>query len=281
MLDLVGVGDHASPEYLGGSGDVGEPLGDQAAGAALRGAQGEPTGLQTLQHHILQGGDVHPVDQSAEPGLQLLYLGEEEGLGLLLGGGLGGDPQLTLPLLGVGSQGGVGHGVHLVPKLGLHGGFADAEQLQSVGGDDPLGQGLEIGDRPVVEHGAALAGGAGEHDDMDAVRLEGTAGSGAPVVDQNGAPLGDQGLLKVVFRQGASGAPGVVLDALQRFLVIDQLFPKNLGQDVFGQVVTGGAQAAGGDDDIGPAPGQLHRLPGPLRIVAHYCVVVDVKPQLA
>ena len=134
-------------------------------------------------------------------------------------------------------------------------------------------------DRPVVEHGAALAGGAGEHDDMDAVRLEGTAGSGAPVVDQNGAPLGDQGLLKVVFRQGASGAPGVVLDALQRFLVIDQLFPKNLGQDVFGQVVTGGAQAAGGDDDIGPAPGQLHRLPGPLGVVPHHGVPKHVQTQ--
>ena len=89
----------------------------------------------------------------------------------------------------------------------------------------------------------------------------------------------DQGLLKVVFRQGASGAPGVVLDALQRFLVIDQLFPKNLGQDVFGQVVTGGAQAAGGDDDIGPAPGQLHRLPGPLGVVPHHGVPVDVQAQ--
>ena len=32
--------------------------------------------------------------------------------------------------------------------------------------------------------------------------------------------------------------------------MIDQLFPKRLGQDVFGQVVTGGAQAAGGDDDV-------------------------------
>ena len=114
---------------------------------------------------------------------------------------------------------------------------------------------------------------------MDAVRLEGTAGSGAPVVDQNGAPLGDQGLLEVVFRQGASGDPGVVLDALQRFLVIDQLFPKNLGQDVFGQVVTGGAQAAGGDDDIGPAPGQLHRLPGPLGVVPHHGVPKHVQTQ--
>ena len=114
---------------------------------------------------------------------------------------------------------------------------------------------------------------------MDAVRLEGTAGSGAPVVDQNGAPLGDQGLLEVVFRQGTSGDPGIVLDTLQRFLVIDQLFPKRLGQDVFGQVVTGGAQAAGGDDDVGPAPGQFHRLPGALGVVPHHRVPKHVQTQ--
>lgn len=211
MLHLVGVGDNAPLEHLGGPGEVGEPLGHEAAGAALSGAQGEPLLLQKPLQHELQGGHVHPVHQGAEVLLQLVHRGQQEGLGLLLGGGLGGDPQLALPLLGVGGQGGVGHGVHLFPQLGLHGGLPDAEQLQGVGGDDPLGELLEIGDGPVLEHGAALAGGAGEHDDVDAFRLKGAAGGGAPVVDQNSAPLGEHGLLVVVLGEPAPPLLGELL----------------------------------------------------------------------
>ena len=80
------------------------------------------------------------VDQGAEQGLDLLHRGQKQGLGLLLGSGLGGDPQLTFALLGVGGQGGVLHGIHLLSELGLHLGLADAEQLQGVGGDDPLAE---------------------------------------------------------------------------------------------------------------------------------------------
>ena len=114
---------------------------------------------------------------------------------------------------------------------------------------------------------------------MDAIGLKGTAGSGAPVVGQNGAPFGYQCLLKIVLGQRAVGGLAIGLDALQRFLIIDQLLAKGLSQYVFGQVVTGGTQAAGGDDNIRPLPGQLHRLLGALRIISHHGVPVDIEPQ--
>ena len=53
------------------SGEVGEPLGHEAAGAALGGAQGEPLLLQKSFQHELQGGHVHPVHQGPEVLLQL------------------------------------------------------------------------------------------------------------------------------------------------------------------------------------------------------------------
>ena len=114
---------------------------------------------------------------------------------------------------------------------------------------------------------------------MDAIGLKGTAGSRAPVVGQNGAPFGYQRLLKIVFRQRAAGGLAIGLDALQRFLIINQLFAKGLGQYIFGQVVTGGTQAAGGDDDVRSLPGQFHRLLGALGIISHHGVPVDIEPQ--
>ena len=114
---------------------------------------------------------------------------------------------------------------------------------------------------------------------MDAVRLKGTAGGGAPVVDQNGAPLGDQGLLKVVFPSGASGDPGVVLDALQRFPGDRPAFSQKPRPGRFWSGRQGGAQAAGGDDDIGPAPGQLPPPPGPAGGCPHHGVPKHVQTQ--
>ena len=116
---------------------------------------------------------------------------------------------------------------------------------------------------------------------MDPFGLKGAAGGSPPVVGQDGAALWQHGLLQIVVRHGPFRLGKVGADALRRGLVKDELFTKRLGQHVLSQVVAGGAQPAGGDDDIRPLLGDSHRLPGPLRIVAHYCVVVDVKPQLA
>ena len=114
---------------------------------------------------------------------------------------------------------------------------------------------------------------------MDAIGLKGTAGSRAPVVGQNRTLFGYQCLLKIVLRQRAAGGLAIGLDALQRFLIIDQLLAESLGQYIFGQVITGGTQAAGGDDNIRPLPSQFHRLLGALGIISHHSVPVDIEPQ--
>ena len=60
-----------------------------------------------------------------------------------------------------------------------------------------------------------------------------------------------------------------------------QLFSESLAQGLLGQIVAGGAKTAGGDDNVSPTFGDVHRLLEPLRVVADYRMVVDVQPQLA
>ena len=62
MSALAGVGYNTSLESLRGSGYVREPLGHEAAGAALGHPQGEILGFHPLYHYIFQGGHVHAVD---------------------------------------------------------------------------------------------------------------------------------------------------------------------------------------------------------------------------
>ena len=194
-------------------------------------------------------------------------------------GGLGGDAQLALPLLGVGGQGGVGHGVHLLPELVFHLRLPDAEELERPGDDGPVGQRAEIGRRPVAEHGGALPGRAGEHEDVDALRFKRAAGCGPPVVLKDGGTLREVELLGVVGRhlpadfleEGPAAGLGL--------RVMDQLFSKARGQYIFRQVVAGGAQPPRGDNQVGPGFGQFHRRPQPPGVVPHHGVVIDVDPQ--
>ena len=58
-----------------------------------------------------------------------------------------------------------------------------------------------------------------------------------------------------------------------------QLFSKAPGQGLLGQIVAGGAQPAGGNHHVRPAPGQLHRSPQPPGVVPHHRVVQNVQPQ--
>ena len=59
----------------------------------------------------------------------------------------------------------------------------------------------------------------------------------------------------------------------------DQGFLKGGADGLLGEVVVGGAQAAGGDEDVRPAAGNVQRLPETAGVVAHDGVPEDVDPQ--
>ena len=281
MLHGVGVAHHPAPENRRGAGQVGHALGDEAAGAGLGGAEGEAPVLQKGEDGALQVLDVGAIDHVPQQRPELRLHRGDEGLGLRLGGSLGGDAQLHLPLFGVGGQGGVGHGVHPLPQHGLHRGLPHAEDLQGPGEDGAVGEGPEVGQGPVGEHGPALPGRAGEHEHVDPLGLEGAAGGGAPVVVEDGAALGEQGLLKVVLRHGPGGVepPEVVGDAVGGGLVELQGEAEGGGQGLLGEVVAGGPQPAGGDEDVGPPLGDVHGGAEAFGVVPHHGVVVDVDAQ--
>ena len=155
------------------------------------------------------------------------------------------------------------------------------KRLQGAGDDDPVGQLPQIGDRPVGKHGPALPGRAGEHDHVDPVRLKGHAGGGAPVVVQHGAPLGEHGLLVVVLRHGPAAVElaEVVLDAPGGGRVEHQAFAEAPASTFLVRSSQVGPRPPGGDEDVRPGPGQLHRRPQPVRIVPHHRVVVYVDAQ--
>ena len=139
---------------------------------------------------------------------------------------------------------------------------------------------MQVGQGPVAEHHLTLPGRAGEHEHVGATGLEGHPRGGAPVVVQHGAPFGDHGLLEVVL--GDRGAPlgKPFPDPLGGGFVVHQFLPEGLGHRHLGQVVAGGPQAPGGDEDVRPVPGDVHCLADPLGVVPHHGVVVDVDPQL-
>ena len=62
-------------------------------------------------------------------------------------------------------------------------------------------------------------------------------------------------------------------------LVHDQGHAEGFTDDVLGQVVIGGAQAPGGDDEVGPVPGGLHSLPQPGGVVPHHALPIDADAQ--
>ncbi len=58
-----------------------------------------------------------------------------------------------------------------------------------------------------------------------------------------------------------------------------QLLTEGLTDGLLGQIIVGGAQATGGDDDVRPAAGNGQGLFQALRVVAHHGVPEDVDPQ--
>ena len=271
------------------AGDVGEALGDLSARAALGRGEAHAVLLHQGEDGLLHALDVHAVDEFAQTRRRALHHGTDHRLGLLGRAGLGRDLQQTVALLGVGGHRGVGHFVHLLAKDLIDRALADAEDAQRVRHDLPAGELLQIGQRALGEHGAALLGRAGDHDhglavlltgDHDhglAVLLKGAAGGRAAVVVKDRAALRQQGLGVVVGRE-VPAVPDVVVQPLALGPVLHQGKAEGLGEDLLGQIVAGRPEAAGRDDDVGAALGDLDAGAQPFGVVAHDGVPAHVDP---
>ena len=276
-LGFIPVGDAAIAKHLGGAGDIGEPLCQKPAGAAFRKGDGQVPLLQAPDHHFLQGGHVHAVDPVSQNSPHLLYHRVAQGQGGGPGLRPGGDAQLALALLGIGGHRHAGEGIHQRFHQRLHGAFAHAKNFYIPAPDDAAAEGLQIGQRPLPKHGGTLPGRAGQHDHVAAVLLKGAARSSAPVVHQHGAAPGQHGLFFIVERHGGAHP---LLQPGQLNRVHFQRPTEHGGHRLLGEVIRRGAQAAGGDEHIGPPFGDLHRLPQALGVVPHYRLPIHVKAVL-
>ena len=279
-LHLVRIDDDAAEKDAGGAGRVRHQVAHEAAGAAL----GHGDRLAALDEAVHGVGldiiAVNAVGKDAELVAHALDPRGDHGLGLGLRAGLRRDAHEALPFLGVRREGGVRHLIHQIAQLILHRALADAEDAHVVREDEAVRARLEQRADAVLEHRAALERRAGQHDDQAAVRLEGAAGGGAPVVDEDGAALRQHDLLEVVF--GHVGVALFVEPAQARFLLLvqDELFAEGGGDGLLREIIARGAEAARGDDHVRPLLGAADDLLETAGIVAHDGLPEDVDAEL-
>ena len=252
MLGGLGVGDKAVAEHLAGAGHVRQPLGDHAAGAALRRGGVQAVLPQSAYHRVFQRGHVHIVGGCAENLFKLRNAGIAGGLGGLLGGLAGRHADLALAGLAVDGGGGV-RGLKQRRDLAGNGALA-AQHPQRAAVDRAV--------LPFQQNRADLLGPHGLHLPRDAGHQRGAvavgvlkprAGGRAVVVDELVAHRRAHGLLAVV-RRGASVCPGEkVDDLLPLALVKGQRIAERLGHGLLRQIVLGGAETARKDEQVAAA----------------------------
>ena len=146
-----------------------------------------------------------------------------------------------------------------------------------MGDDDLAGEAAEIGNGAAAQHGQHLKGRARQHEHMDAAAFKGAAGGRAHGIVEHGAARRQLRLLDIVFRHDHVD---VVFkkrpNGVQNVRVKHQGLVKGGADGLLRQVVVGGAQAAGGDDDIRPPAGDVQGLTQPLRVIPHHRVPKDV-----
>ena len=166
---------------------------------------------------------------------------------------------------------------HFVPQQLLHRAFTQAEGHNVVGDDDLVGQRPEVGDHMALQHGQHLEGRTGQHQHMDAVGFKSAAGSGAHGIVEYSAALRQFRLLDVVLWHLPVGVPlKKGPDAIQNVLVEHQRLAEGLADGLLRQVIIGGPQAAGGDDDVRPLPGNVQSLLQPLGVISYHGVPEDI-----
>ena len=167
-----------------------------------------------------------------------------------------------------------------VEQQGLQRGFADAEYAQEAGFDVHAAATGQIGGQLTVEHVLQLAGRAGEYGDGVVVVLDDAAGGRAAEVGHDDAAGGEVGLFDVVGGHFAADAGHVGDDRVETGLMELHGKVEVFGDHFLGEIVLGGAETAGGDDDVGAAQGFAQRFADTAGIVADDDVTVERHAQL-
>ena len=274
-LCLIGVGHRAALEKRAGARDIGEAFGRLPAGAALGKGKGPWVLLQQRKNGLFQIFHINAVDEFSQPVADMCNHGGAHGLRFRLAAGLGRHLEQAVCLLGIGCKAGVGHAVHFVGKNVVHAALPDAEDTHRVGDDHLIAQPFQIGHHALFEHCPALFGRARQHDDDLAVLFKGTPGSRPACVVEDRAALRQHGLLGVVLGVFVPGGDIVIEGFIFLFIPL-QLQAEGLCQRVLGQVIAGGAQPAGGDDDVRPLLRYFNALLKPAGVVAHHRVIEHI-----
>ena len=274
-LCLIGVGHRAALEKRACPRDIGEAFRRLPAGAALGEGKGPGVLLQQRKNGLFQVFHINAVDKFSQPVTDVGNHGGAHGLRLCLAAGLGCHLEQAVRLLGIGCKAGVGHAVHFVGKNVVYTALPDAEDTHRVGDDHLIAQPFQIGHHALFEHGPALLGRARQHDDDFAVLFKGTPGSRPACVVEDRAALRQHGLLGVVLGVFVPGGD-IVIEGFVFLFIPLQLQAEGLCQRVLGQVIAGGAQPAGGDDDVRPLLRYFNALLKPAGVVAHHRVIEHI-----
>ena len=147
-------------------------------------------------------------------------------------------------------------------------GFGDAEQPQGALGQATHvpGQLQQPGEHIGVEHAPHLRRHPGQKKELDASVFQGKAAGHAAGV-QHHCALRNQGQAAVTLQPGNLTFLQIAVEAGQQRLVVPERQSQGLGRRGRGQVVIGGPQAPGDDDEPGAAQRPEQKLPKPRRLI--------------
>lgn len=252
---LVGVDYGGAEEDGGGTGDAGDPVGHVAAGAGLgRGDAGASGGCES-DDDILEGIIAGAVDGIAE------FVGGEcpgtgDGVGILAE-----EAEIDfawaravadLDMGETGEQGGL--------DAFLKVGFGNTDGAEDADGEGGAAECSEAGQDEGLEHGIEFARWAREQEDVPGgsrarIVREVQARGRAMLIGEDFGALRDHGLDPDAVRWREAAAGEALSDALEDGGVVVELAPEKLCGGVAGDVIGGGAEPAGDDNDGGTGHG--------------------------
>ena len=251
-LQIVAVADHAAEKIGGAARNVREAFGEHAARAAFGDGDGGAIFGEDARDNFFQGFAVGGVKMFAESESHALgdFVEKFFGFGRVARPGA----RMELRAGGRGEDGGIGIGIQLVERANARFdvGFAEAGDAQVAGEEALFVPHFREARRDFgFEHGFQFVGHAGKQHEDVSIGFEPESRRGAARIWENRGAFGDHGLAHVDFRHGAREAAKAFLDVAQDGFVAAKLSAEKIGDGFARAVVVGGAEAAGGNDQVG------------------------------